>query len=290
MFWKRERGGGERHVVLNEIDLTEMPRDVWHLVSRFLSLKDLKNLSRVNRVLLHRMRVLMMSRFRFVVPGTLSDFIALGWTQACLNIRLTLAESVLELSEKDLFLDIVIPDDFNESLENVTWPSRLTHLTFGVYFNQSVNRLPASLTHLTFGWAFAQPVNHLPASLTYLKFGSYFNQPVNRLPASLTHLTFGWAFAQPVDHLPASLTYLKFGSNFNQLVDHLPACLTHLTFGWDFNQPVDRLPASLTHLEFGGRFHQPVDRLPVFLKRIYLYSEAQICLFVPEYRHLIEIR
>jgi hypothetical protein len=254
---------------LREIDVTQMPRDVWDLVSRFLSLEDLKNLSQVNRALVQRMRVLIMSKFRFIVSGTLADFRALGWTRACLNIRLIRRESVPLLSKDDVFLDIVLPKDFNASVNNISWPSRLTHLTFGQFFDQPVDHLPASLTHLVLEVGFKQTVDHLPSSLTHLVLGDHFNRPVDRLPASLTHLTFGSWFNQPVDHLPASLTHLTFGAWFNQPVNHLPTSLTHLTFGWEFEQPVNRLPASL--------------------KRVNVPKEDQIYLFAPEYRHLIVV-
>ena len=287
MSRKRERE--DEDVPLIEIDLSQMPRDVWDLVSRFLSLEDLKNLSQVNKKLVDRMRVLMMSRYRFVVPGTLEDFRALGWTRACQNIRLTQPKSVFELAESDVFVDIEFPFYFNESVEKCAWPHRLTHLEFGWDFKQPVNRLPASLTHLTFGRNFNQPVDRLPASLTHLTFKYFFNQPVDRLPASLTHLTFGWEFNQPVDRLPASLTHLTFGDDFNQSVDHLPASLTYLTFGDDFNQPVGNLPASLTHLTFGWDFNQPVDRLPASLKSVHVKNASQVGLFAPKFQHLIQV-
>jgi hypothetical protein len=124
--------------------------------------------------------------FRFVVLGSLADFRALGWTRACLNIRLTQPESVFELSKDDVFVDIVLPYDFNAPIKGVSWPLRLTHLTFGSCFKQPVDTLPASVTHLAFG---ALPV----------------------LPVSLTHLTFGWGFNQSGNHLPVSLSRLKFG-------------------------------------------------------------------------------
>jgi hypothetical protein len=289
------------------IDLTRMPRDVWDLMSQFLSLKDLKNLAQVNQVLAHRMRVLMMSKFRFIVHGSLAEFRALGWTRSCLNIGLTQPESAFELLEDDTFVDIQFRGGCNKPVKDVHWPSHLTHLTFqwflnqpvdclpaslahltfGMFFNQPVDRLPASLTHLTFGYCFDQPVDCLPASLTHLTFGHDFDQPVDRLPASLTHLTFGHDFNQPVDRLPASLTYLKFGEHFDQPMDHLPASLTHLAFGWGFDQPVDRLPASLTHLTFGRHLNQPVDHLPASLTFIHVYTRAQIDLFAPKYRRLI---
>jgi hypothetical protein len=302
----RKRDREEDNLLVN-VDVSKIPRDVWELVTRFLSLADIKNLSQVNRQLANRVRIIMLGKFRFVVPGSLSDFKALGWTKACQNIRLTCSNSVFELKEDDVYVDITLPSEFNQFLEEVTWPSRLTHLTFderfnqpvdrlpaslthltfGIYFNQPVDRLPASLTHLSFGWCFNQPVDCLPASLTHLTFGYHFNQLVDRLPVSLTHLTFGGDFNQPVDHLPAFLTHLTFGGDFNQPVDRLPASLTHLTLRYSFDQPVDRLPASLTHLGFGWAFNQPVNLLPGSLKEIIVKMVSQVELFPPAYHHLV---
>jgi hypothetical protein len=258
-------------------------------VTSFISLGDIKKLSQVNRQLAYRMRVIMSGNFRFVVPGSLRDFRALVWTKACQNIRLTRSNSVFELEKDDVYVDITLPNKFDRSLEEVTWPSRLTHLTFGNIFNQPVDRLPVFLTHLTFGYDFNQPVDRLPVSLTHLTLGYSFNQSVDRLPASLTHLTFGWKFNQSVDRLPAPLTHLEFLGYFNQPVNHLPASLTHLTFGGYFNQPVDRLPMFLTHLAFEGCFNQPVDCLQEFLKEVVVADRSQIQLFGTKYRHLIKL-
>ena len=191
---------------------------------------------------------------------------------------------------------------FNKSVDNL--PDCLTHLTFGINFNQPVTYqtessqngksptlLPNSLTNLEFvyGSQFNQPVNNLPRSLTYLAFGCEFNQPVNNLPRSLTHLMFAEysKFNQPVDNLPESLTHLKFGDFFNQQFDIsdedsptgkssiLPNSLRYLEFGEYFNQPVDNLPNSLTHLTFGINFNQPVDNIPESLTHL-IFTECSI--------------
>ena len=109
--------------------------------------------------------------------------------------------------------------------------------------------------------------------LTHLTFGFYFNQPVDSLPQSVTHLTFSYSFNQPVDSLPESVTHLAFGVSFSQPVNSLPKNVTHLTFGNRFNQPVNSLPESVTHLTFGYYFNQPVNRLPESLIQIHLYRK-----------------
>jgi hypothetical protein len=163
-------------------------------------------------------------------------------------------------------------------------PKSLTHLQFGIKFNQTVNNLPKSLTHLQFEFDFNQTVDHLPKSLTHLQFGWKFNQKVDHLPSSLTHLKFGWLFNQKVDKLPKSLTHLKLGDYFNQKVDNLPKSLTHLQFGYWFNQKVDHLSSSLTHIQFGNHFNQKVDHL--FMDNTTSHKPIKIIKFHENYKHL----
>lgn len=86
----------------------------------------------------------------------------------------------------------------------------LTHLTFGLYFNQELNDLPQNLVHLEFRLYFNQELNDLPQSITHLAFGYYFNQKVdkNNLPQNLIHLEFGYYFYQKIDSLPLNLKSL----------------------------------------------------------------------------------
>ena len=78
---------------------------------------------------------------------------------------------------------------------------------------------------------------HLPESLMSLTFGFYFDQSLERvtLPNSLQNLTFGYYFNQSLERvtLPNSLQNLTFGSNFNQSLEGvtLPNSLHNLTFG-----------------------------------------------------------
>ena len=149
------------------------------------------------------------------------------------------------------------------NLNQIEHSPHLTHLTFGLEFNQPVDlRQLQKLTHLNFGYNFDKRVNDeqgeplLPPNLTHLTFGHYFNQPVDLSQLQkLTHLTFGgWSgdrFNRPVNTirqdgslgnslLPPSLTNLTFGDSFEQKVDISQLQnLTHLTFGRDFNQEVD---------------------------------------------------
>jgi hypothetical protein len=106
----------------------------------------------------------------------------------------------------------------NYSRELSTFPSTLTHLYFGTYFDSQVSNLPRTITHISFGHKFNQPVDNLPPFLTHLSFGHSFNQPNTRFPHSLTYLSFGFAFTQPLTRLPPSVTHLMLGSSYSHRI------------------------------------------------------------------------
>jgi FNIP Repeat len=165
-------------------------------------------------------------------------------------------------------------------------PPSLTHISFGIHFNQSIDNLPTSLLSLEFLLVgiFNQPVDHLPNSLTELSFNKSFNQPVDHLPSSLRKITFGRQFDQPIDYFPQSLTHLNFDhGGFDREVDYLPSSLTYLSVGYSFNQPVDYLPPSITHLHLGVRFNQHVHNLPPKLIELKVYGKFahEVLQFLP---------
>jgi hypothetical protein len=59
----------------------------------------------------------------------------------------------------------------------------------------------------------------LPSSITHLTFGKFFNQEVNKLPSSITHLTFGDEFSQKVEKLPKELKKIKCSKIYKYLKD-----------------------------------------------------------------------
>ena len=147
-------------------------------------------------------------------------------------------EGICELEEIDGEEWVVFDDDFNQELTSqiIEFLSNYERVEFGDFFNQqfdiSDEDSPTGKSSI------------LPNSLTHLKFGKFFNQPVDKLPNSLINLEFGFEFNQSVDNLPNTLTYLKFGQYFNQPVTYqteisqngksptlLPNSLTHLVFG-----------------------------------------------------------
>src|SRR5271169_4504965 len=50
----------------------------------------------------------------------------------------------------------------------------------------------------------------LPQNVTHIKFGYYFNQSIDKLPQNVTHIQFGLKFNQPVDKLPQNVTHIYF--------------------------------------------------------------------------------
>jgi hypothetical protein len=245
-----------------------LTRDIWNHITQFLDIEDVKNLCLTSRQMFYNMRHIMCMQYRFIIDD-LDTFRTLHFFSSSQNIWLRNEDDVIKLQTSDRFCDIILPPYFDFRLDTISWPSRLTHLTFGRDFNH--------------------PVGNLPKSLTHLKFGRFFNQPVDNLPKSLTHLIFGLEFNQPVDNLPSSLTHLIFEFLFDQSVDKLPGSLLHLDLGWEFNQPVDNLPDSLTHLEFGGNFHQPVHKLPQSLRKVLLYRH-QLKFFPGIFRKLLVVK
>lgn len=112
-------------------------------------------------------------------------------------------------------------------------PSSITRLNVGPMLDFKINDIsfPSSLTHLSFGDSFNRPVDSLPNSLTYLHLGNSFDTPINSLPSSLTYLDIHRGlFNQSVDSLPSSLTHLDLSQCFNHPINYLPPSLTHLIF------------------------------------------------------------
>lgn len=110
-------------------------------------------------------------------------------------------------------------------------PISLLELTFGEYFNQSVD----ALAPLPF--------------LTKVKFNDKFNKSIDKLPDNITHLTLGKDFSVEVSKLPASLTHFTFHGTtkviWKALKTASPAGLTHVTV--KAADKYEYMPPSVTH-------------------------------------------
>ena len=109
--------------------------------------------------------------------------------------------------------------EFNQSLDNVTWPAGLQSLSFKGDFNQRLDNVtwPAGLQSLTFGREFNHSLENVtwPAGLQSIGFGEHFNQSLDNVtwPAGLQSLTFvkNLQSLQHSDVLPGSLGHLAIG-------------------------------------------------------------------------------
>lgn len=93
---------------------------------------------------------------------------------------------------------LILGSEFNDSVDEVVWPSGLKRLIFGNSFNQPVDAasFPPSLEGMGFGASFNQPIESVswPASLEILMFCPGFVHPVGKVkwPAALQTLMIGF--------------------------------------------------------------------------------------------------
>jgi len=197
---------------------------------------------------------------------------------------------------------LILPECWNQPVDQLNLPDSLTELRFGDRFNQPVAalRLPSSLRSLHFG----RPFNaadfrrlRLPTSLTQLTIGAHYSSSFNQrripqLPHGLRILDLGKVFNHPIDHwrLPDTIEQLILGQGFNYELDefHFPASLTTFTFPPQYNHPVDEVDFThcyqLTTIKFEAddrvhRYHDhpfnhPIDdmKLPASLTRLDLFN------------------
>jgi hypothetical protein len=155
---------------------------------------------------------------------------------------------------------------FNSPLDNL--PINLESLEFpsDSHFNQLLPLFPSSLTSLTFGQFFNRPLNQISSAckLTQLKFGQYFNERITpgTLPTQLSSLEFNKEYSHSEvtrEHFPLQLQHLTLYSEFSQTLDNLlPITLKSLRFPslCNFRFPLlsSALPPNLQLLEFSADF------------------------------------
>lgn len=153
---------------------------------------------------------------------------------------------------------------FNDSLEDMVWPGRLSRLVLGDRHSNG----PRAAKE--FRKSFNMPIAGVewPTSLQSIVFGDRFTHPVDKAkwPPSLKQVTFGVFFNEPIADVawPGSIEEMTFGSWFNQPVGGVswPSCLKKLVWGDSFNQPIDGVvwPA-LLEVEFGHQFSQSINEV-----------------------------
>jgi hypothetical protein len=166
--------------------------------------------------------------------------------------------------------------EFNQPVDKLNTLKNLTHLEFGIEFNQPIEgRLPDSLEILELGMKFDKEVKNLPKNLEILILGDTFNKSIDLLPDDLTVLTLGHKFNKPINKLPLLLKTLKFGENFNQSIDNFKhhKFLNVVKFGYNFKQPIDNLPDSVESIVLSYKYKTPISKLPENLKYIEISAQ-----------------
>jgi hypothetical protein len=108
------------------------------------------------------------------------------------------------------------------------YPKKLTHLTFGRSFNQSVDNLPESLIYIKFGYCFEQSISKLPLCVKYLKL--YYNETtINNIPAH-------------IETLNIEMSYNNYISNKDIEISNLPISLTKLIIRKEYIKYIKKLP------------------------------------------------
>lgn len=112
------------------------------------------------------------------------------------------------------------------------------------------NVIPASVTHLEFGIWFNQSIKgYIPNSVTHLKFGKYFDQSIdNCIPSSISHLKLN-----SNNDIPKTIRYLSLGPHFNIsiLTQMKLKRITHLKLDMLYNPDIVKIiPKNIKYLRF----------------------------------------
>jgi len=190
---------------------------------------------------------------------------------------------------------IKFDDYFNESIDNLNYPKKVTHMIFGRDFNRSIiGCIPMTIKYLSFGYKFNNHIiNAIPETVTHLKFGRHFNQPIEHpIPTSVKHLTLGKGFTyigtntlselvnlqmhsywmlRPIKFLPHNLAYLT--DYYDGTALQIPPTVIHLHLRIYTSQhfPINMIPNSIKFLIINSRYDTLLtNRIPAGVERLRL--------------------
>lgn len=188
--------------------------------------------------------------------------------------------------------EIKFNDKFNTKLNKYLLQviSQCEVLTFGKYFNSTVNYLPNSIIKIKFGYSATNKIKlpnsikfidltqtklyygikKIPNSVVKIELFTIDNNfvkiipntvkilniiharlKINILPDDLEEFVIGFSYNYPIDNLPFKLKKINLPDDFNQSLDYLPESLEEIILGVDFNQPIDNLPRGLKKIILG---------------------------------------
>jgi hypothetical protein len=168
---------------------------------------------------------------------------------------------VMENGEKWLFL----PDEFNDSLLNVTFHSDLKIISFGLIHNQIIDDII------------------FPEGLRAIYFSTYFNQSLDnvKFPDSVESLHFGFDFNQSLDNVKImeKINTLHLGEMFNKSLSNIKfnnlkvICISN-NYILDTLAFVPELKIIEFKIGFSIPFHEVV--LPDTIQAIYFSKSSSI--------------
>ena len=131
----------------------------------------------------------------------LSRLLTLPASLLCLTFGENFDRSLDNVTWPPGLKSLALGDRFNQNLDNVTWPAGLEDLTFGSFFNQSLDNVtwPASLQSLAFGQGFKQNLDNVtwPGGLQNLTVDTFSAEKLNvTWPEGLESLSI-FAFDHP---------------------------------------------------------------------------------------------
>ena len=217
--------------------LSDLPLEILINITRFLSTKDVMNLSICHK----HLHVIL-----YIVQ---------------INDKVEF-DKICESSYFDSFTEVVYNKSANifpKSLHVLKWccedilplslPDSLASLEFGTFYNHPLPLLPDSLKSLDLGWFYNQPLPELPNSLRNLNLGYHYNHPLLQLPNSLKILYLSSNYNHILPQLSDLLENLYLGHFYNHCLPQLPDSLKILYLSSNYNHLLPQLPDSLRHLK-----------------------------------------
>jgi hypothetical protein len=101
---------------------------------------------------------------------------------------------MLNRSYRRICNQLFFDTDFNQSIDNIIWPSSINFIKFGSLFNQPIDKVkwPDTIECIIFGRNFNQSIDNLPDGLKELVIHTLY-KPLLNLPITLQKLEIYFA-------------------------------------------------------------------------------------------------
>jgi hypothetical protein len=154
---------------------------------------------------------------------------------------------------------------------NITQYTNVMSIRLYNKFNKSF-RIPTNILCITFGQYFNCTINHLPNKLIYLKYDEHFNQQLTCLPSHLIYLILGNSYYFELPILPSTLRYLRLERYFYalpKLSNNLITLIVNIHNHGLLNNNV-ALPTSLRALSLHSKLLPHIKDIPQGLHSLFL--------------------